>query len=846
MKHRRYVLIAVLTLLGTASRGGWAMEFEKIPADAPDDAVMANAAELQAMRTWAAWAFTGRALGNDAATIPIEVRRQDFNVLRFGRSCMETPIRIGDQRFEHGLGTHANSEIIVQIPAGARQFKAVAGIDNNEDTGGTHGSVEFAVLAEGKELYRSPIQRGGMAPHPVAVDLPTGAKELVLLVETTPDGPSHDQADWADARFIMNNKNERWLDENQLDCLLSPAEPPFSFVYDGHASAEFLDSWTTVRQSEELPEAVMHTLSWSDPRTALQVRAMVRVFKRYSAVDWVLYFENKGTKDTPILENIQAADLDLRTGNSKSPATLRRNQGDHCGPETFLDIREPLEAGRPVHMKPNGGRPSNGAFPFFNLEYGDETLIVAVGWTGQWLATVERASNGPSRLCAGMEQTHLRLHPGESIRSPRILLSLSRGDRDRAHNQFRRLLLFHYVPKDQGKPLRLPVALQTFDRYSWSRPEWATEPGQCHAVEMAYQLGFDSYWFDAAWFVGGFPNGVGNWYPKPDAFPNGLKPIGDACHARNMKFILWFEPERVVKGTQIATEHPEFVFGGAEGGLYKMNDPDARAWLTDRISKIIEDSGIDVYRNDFNIDPLGFWRKNDSEDRQGMTEIRYVEGVYAMWDKLRARHPGLWIDNCASGGRRLDLEMCMRSVPLWRSDTNCSPSHNDWNQAQTLGLCPYIPLNTACAWTPEVYEVRSAATGGLLCQWAYLDPDFPIAAAQAALAEAKANQAYWYGDFYPLTAQTITPDAWCGWQLHRADRDEGIAVIFRRAESPYTGLDVALKGLTPGRVYVIDFIDEAYTATTKEYSAEELGQGVELRLPKKGASRVIRYHVKTQ
>ncbi len=39
-----------------------------------------------------------------------------------------------------------------------------------------------------------------------------------------------------------------------------------------------------------------------------------------------------------------------------------------------------------------------------------------------------------------------------------------------------------------------------------------------------------------------------------------------------------------------------------------------------------------------------------------MTEIRYVEGHYAMWDELRARHPGLWIDNCASGGRRIDLE----------------------------------------------------------------------------------------------------------------------------------------------------------------------------------------------
>ena len=60
--------------------------------------------------------------------------------------------------------------------------------------------------------------------------------------------------------------------------------------------------------------------------------------------------------------------------------------------------------------------------------------------------------------------------------------------------------------------------------------------------------------------------------------------------------------------------------------------------------------------------PLDFWRGNDPPDRQGMTEIRYIEGLYALWDEPRGRHPGLLIDDCASGGRRIDLEMISRSV----------------------------------------------------------------------------------------------------------------------------------------------------------------------------------------
>ena len=197
-------------------------------------------------------------------------------------------------------------------------------------------------------------------------------------------------------------------------------------------------------------------------------------------------------------------------------------------------------------------------------------------------------------------------------------------------------------------------------------------------------MGFDTHWLDAAWFVGGFPNGVGNWFCKPKEFPNGLKPVTDACHATGMKFVLWFEPERVAEGTQIAREHPEFVFGGAKGGLFKLSDPAALRWLTDTLSKDIGDYGLDVYRNDFNMDPLDTWRRNDEPNRQGMTEIRYIEGLYAMWDEFLAKHPGLMIDNCASGGRRIDLEMCMRSIrsgeatpiahPAMRTGTRRTPS----------------------------------------------------------------------------------------------------------------------------------------------------------------------------
>jgi alpha-galactosidase len=402
-------------------------------------------------------------------------------------------------------------------------------------------------------------------------------------------------------------------------------------------------------------------------------------------------------------------------------------------------------------------------------------------------------------------------------------------------------MLFEYMPRQNGRPLSLPIALQCFDRYVSKLSDWGTEAVQIRVAKAAYSAGCDTHWLDAAWFEGGFPGGVGNWFCPTQRFPHGLKPVSDACHQLGLKFIVWFEPERVAPGTQIAREHPEFVFGGEKGGLFKLGDPAARRWLADLLSRCITEFGVDTYRNDFNLNPLGYWRQADTPNRQGLTEIRYVEGHYALWDELLAGHPGLSIDNCASGGRRIDLETCRRSVPLWHSDTGCSPGHADWNQTQIAGLSLYVPLFGACAWTPEAYDLRSAATAGVICQFPVLDDKFSFAAARTALAEVKENQKYWYGDFYPLTPCALGPGALIAWQLHRSDLNAGIVLAFRRADCPYPVLQTSLHGLNRSASYRVDYFEEGRTNQQRTLTGKQLMNNVELRMSRRGTSLLVRY-----
>ena len=285
---------------------------------------------------------------------------------------------------------------------------------------------------------------------------------------------------------------------------------PFSFVYDGKVSDTVLHSWTREAASQDSADRSEHSASWTDPATGLKVSASAIAFKDFPAVEWVLRFENTGAADTPILEKVQALDA-LLSASAKQTVVLDQIHGDDCSERSFAPVERELKPGQQVALAPAGGRPSNGTFPFFNLQQGARGIFVALGWTGQWAASLRRDTNGSVRLQAGMELTHLRLHPGESIRTPRILLLHWSGDRLDAHNQFRRLLLAHYLPKLDGQPVSLAIAAQTFNRWAGGgRPHWATEAGQIAAAKGDRDLGCDTLWFDAGWFEGNFPNGVGN------------------------------------------------------------------------------------------------------------------------------------------------------------------------------------------------------------------------------------------------------------------------------------------------------------------------------------------------
>jgi alpha-galactosidase len=115
------------------------------------------------------------------------------------QSVGSQPLTIGGQKFTRGFGTHAESLLRVKLDGGTQQFSASVGVDD-EVMGNEKSSVEFIVIGDGKDLWRSGVLRAKSGVKTCTVDL-TGVKSLLLKVSDAGDGMDWDHADWADAKF---------------------------------------------------------------------------------------------------------------------------------------------------------------------------------------------------------------------------------------------------------------------------------------------------------------------------------------------------------------------------------------------------------------------------------------------------------------------------------------------------------------------------------------------------------------------------------------------------------------------------------------------------------------------
>lgn len=650
------------------------------------------------------------------------------------------------------------------------------------------------------------------------------------------------------------NDVKNWVDQH----FAKGKVPPFSFVYGGKSSDKFIRNWKFEAEitASDRPSVENRIYTYSDAKTGLSVRCLVTLFYDFPSVEWVLEFSNLSEKNTPLIEKEAVIDY-LFIAKSEGDFILHHANGSNAQRSDFQPIDEKMQQEKNIYLTPVGGRSSdNSAFPFFNIEMpGGQGVVVAVGWTGKWYADIVQKNEKSITLKSGMERIQIGLLPNEKIRTPKICLLFWKGD-DRmvGHNQFRQFILAHHSRKISGNLAKYPLS-GSFD-YGDPAPcgeyECLTEEFAVALVKRYQQFNIlpELFWLDAGWYTGcglNKENGswwqnVGNWTVDKERFPDGLRPVADAVHKTGAKFMVWFEPERVRPGTQVDVEHPEWLLKIEEqdNRLFDLGNLEARAWLIDYISDFIEKQGIDYYRQDFNFDPMPYWKANDKPGRIGISEIRHIEGLYAYWDSLLVRFPDLLIDNCASGGRRIDLETTSRSAPLWRTDYQYGEPNG--YQCHTMGLNFYLPVHGTAIYKTDNYTFRSGLGATAVSNWEITGKNSEaLPAIQKKISEFKKLRSYFYGDYYPLTPVRTGDNQWMAYQLNRPSENDGIILAFRRGDCQSESITVKLGGLDKNADYELFFEDYDLRIVKR---GSELMEGLELSIPLKPASLLVSYHIK--
>ena len=313
--------------------------------------------------------------------------------------------------------------------------------------------------------------------------------------------------------------------------------------------------------------------------------------------------------------------------------------------------------------------------PGFGFRHG-EVWAVHLAWSGDKRVWAERSALGYAVLGAGelLAPGELSLTAGASYTSPWTVAVYSDAGLDGLSAR-----LHPWIRSWSTVRGPRPVLLNTWEAVYFDHDLETLG----RLVDAAARVGVERFVLDDGWFSGRTDDqrALGDWFVDAAKWPEGLHPLVRRVTDAGLDFGLWVEPEMVNPDSDLARAHPDWLLGSAAAPTWRgqrvldLGNPDAFAWLLERLTALLAEYPISYLKWDHNRDLLG-----GSAHRQ-------TAALYRLIDAVRAAQPGLEIESCASGGARIDLGILERVDRVWTSDTN-DPLERQQIQRYTSVLVP--------------------------------------------------------------------------------------------------------------------------------------------------------------
>jgi alpha-galactosidase len=583
-----------------------------------------------------------------------------------------------------------------------------------------------------------------------------------------------------------------------------------------------------------------------DIRYALAVDLLYRVYPRSGIIEKRSIIRNQ-TGQPVVVESAQSGVWYVPAGEGYRLSYLT---GRWAG-ETQLH-REPVEPGKKV-LESRRGNTSHQANPWFALDYqgaADEehgrVWFGAIGWSGNWKLVVEETPAQQVRVTGGFNDFDFGylLKPGETLETPAFYGGFTDqgfGESSRIMHAFER----QEILPDRAAPHPRPVLYNSWEATTFD----VNEAGQKQLADKAAKIGVELFVMDDGWF--GQRNddhaGLGDWTVNPQKFPNGLKGLIDYVNGLGMKFGLWVEPEMVNPNSDLYRAHPDWAMhfndrprSEARNQLIlNMARDDVRDHIFTVLDKLVSENHIEFLKWDMNrhFGEPGWPEVAVAEQKQ--IWVKYVDNVYNIIDRLRAKHPGLEIESCSGGGGRLDLGILKRVDEVWTSDNTEAFDRLRIQEGFTNAYAPKVMM----AWVTDVPNLNGRSTplkyrflvamqgslgiGSNLNHWT--DADFALASRMVGIDKeirATVQQGNLYRLFSPREGEFTAN------QYVSQDGKQAVLFAFLHSQQYLRPAPVVyLRGLDERAVYRIKPIDDKLTGGLETASGSYLmNHGIELRL----------------
>ncbi len=617
------------------------------------------------------------------------------------------PLELGGRTYSKGIGTHANSVLNLKLQ-GALTFDSLVGVDDDAEK---KGSIEFSVILDGKNVWRSGTMRGGDIPKQIHVDL-NNARSLSLRVSDAGDGTYFDHADWVnpvlttlgpapipmrdlrpirietahaalglyvddEGRLFQRSFGIKTVDTEESQTAFPSAgdgwtfEPALRVTHaDGNTSTDLRVTNVSTAQDSTVIEL-------KDPAYPFFVDLHFHSYPGQDVIEsWTEIHHDEPGSVT--LEQFASSSPDFGKGDH----WLTQFHGDWADEVNMAE--EKLSYGIKTLDSKLGVRADQFRAPWFLLtkdgpakEDSGEVFGGSLTWSGSYAFTFEVNQENRLRAICGMNPyaSAYHLKGGEPFATPKMVWAWSNhGTGQLSRN------LQHWVREHALRNGDTPRAILL---NNWEATYFTFDEKKIVSLlDGAKAIGMELFLLDDGWFGRKYPRdddsqGLGDWIPDPKKLPNGLGALTRAAQERTMRFGIWLEPEMVNPRSELFENHPDWAIQQPKRALdlqrnqlvLDLSRPEVKEYvfgIADRT--LTENPGISYVKWDCNRYLTQPGSTYLGPNNQSHLWIDYVRALYDVFDRLAKKHPNVEIMMCSGGGGRVDYGAMQYAHEYWPSD----------------------------------------------------------------------------------------------------------------------------------------------------------------------------------